>query len=99
GPGSEFLAGSRGALRMTDCFRQLTFSFGAVGPPTPQHKHLVADFKGRQISSDADLLAVRELEDKLGWLAQAASMISDPRRPDRAELDLLALLRQRVFAL
>jgi hypothetical protein len=77
---------------MTDCRRQLTFSFY-------QHKQLVADFKGGEISSDTGLLAVRELDEKLGWLAQAASLISDPRRQDRTELDILSLLRQRVFGL
>ena len=77
---------------MTDCRRELTFSFY-------QHKQLVADFKSGEISSDTGLLAVRELDAKLGWLAQAASLISDPRRPDRTELDVLALLRQRVFGL
>jgi hypothetical protein len=77
---------------MTECRRQLTFSFY-------QHKQLVADFKGGQISSDTGLLAVRELDQKLGWLAQAASLIEDPRRQDRTELDVLTLLRQRVFGL
>jgi len=77
---------------MTECCRQLTFSFY-------QDKQLVADFKGGQISSDTGLLAVRELDAKLGWLAQAASLIQDPRREDRTELDVLTLLRQRVFGL
>jgi len=77
---------------MTQCFGQLTFGFY-------EHKQLVADFKGGRISSDTGLLAVRELEDKLGWLAETASLISDPRREDRTELDILTLLRQRVFAL
>ena len=77
---------------MTDCRRQLTFSFY-------QHKQLVADFKGGQISSDTGLLAVRELDAKLGWLEEAASLISDPRREDRTQLDILTLLRQRVFGL
>lgn len=77
---------------MTDCRRQLTFSFY-------QHRQLVADFKGGQISSDTGLLAVRELDQKLGWLAEAASLIGDPRRPDRTQLSVLELLRQRVFGL
>lgn len=77
---------------MTDCCRQLTFSFY-------QDRQLVADFKGGEISSDTGLLAVRELDAKLGWLAEAASLISDPRRQDRTELDVLTLLRQRVFGL
>ena len=64
---------------MAECCRQLTFSFY-------QDRQLVADFKGGQISSDTGLLAVRQLDEKLGWLAQAASLISDPRREDRTEL-------------
>jgi hypothetical protein len=77
---------------MTECCAQLTFSFY-------QDKHLVADFKGGQISSDTGLLAVRQLEQKLGWLSEAASLLADSRRPDRTRLDVLTLLRQRVFGL
>jgi len=77
---------------VTDCRRQLTFEFY-------QDKHLIADFKGGQISSDTGLLAVRELDEKLGWLAQAAALVEDPRREDRTELDVLTLLRQRVLGL
>ena len=72
--------------------RQLSFNFY-------QHKQLVADFKGGQISSDAGLLLVRELDAKLGWLAEAASVISDPRRARSTGLEVLTLLRQRVFGL
>ena len=46
----------------------------------------MADFKGGQMPSDTGLLVVRELDQKLGWLARAASLISDPRRPDRTDL-------------
>jgi hypothetical protein len=53
---------------MTGCCRQLTFSFH-------QHRELVADLKGGAISSDTGLLAVRELDEKLRWLAGAASLI------------------------
>jgi len=77
---------------VTDCSRQLTFSFY-------QDKHLVADFKGGRISSDAGLLAVRQLDEKLGWLAQVADLIGDPRDPDRTQLSVLEMLRQRVFGL
>jgi len=51
---------------MTECRRQLTFDFY-------EDKHLVADFKGGQISSDTGLLAVRQLDEKLGWLCSTAS--------------------------
>jgi hypothetical protein len=77
---------------VTECSRQLTFSFY-------DNKQLVADFKGGQISSDGGLLPVRELAERLGWLGQAAGLLCDPRNPDRTQLDMLTLLRQRVFGL
>jgi len=77
---------------MTVCAEQLTFSFY-------HDKRLVGDFKGGQISSDAGLLLVRELEDKLGWLQEAAGMLCDPRDPQRTTHGLVTLLRQRVFGL
>ncbi len=77
---------------MTECCRQLTFGFY-------KDKQLVADFKGGRISSDAGLLLVRELDAKLGWLAEAASVTSDPRCVRSTDLEILTLLRQRVFGL
>ena len=77
---------------MTVCAKQLTFSFY-------HDKQLVADFKGGQISSDAGLLLVRELEDKLRWLREAAVQMSDPRDPQRTTHKLLPLLQQRVFGM
>ena len=59
---------------MTGCSRQLSFKFY-------QDKELVADFKGGQISSDAGLLPVRQLEERLGWLPEAAALLCDPRDP------------------
>jgi hypothetical protein len=75
---------------MTQCYRQLTFDFY-------HDKDLTADFKGGQITSDTGLLPVREMEEKLGWLTGAASVLSDPRDPDKTTHKLLPLLRQRVF--
>ena len=77
---------------MTHCREQLTFSFH-------QSTTVVADFKGGQISSDAGLLPLRELDDRLGWTAAVADRLSDPRDPAKVKLDLLTLLRQRLFAL
>jgi len=77
---------------MTQCPKQLTFSFY-------QHKQLVADFKGGQITSDAGLLPVRQMAEELGWLREAARVLSDPRDPARTEHTILEMLHQRIFGL
>jgi hypothetical protein len=77
---------------MTQCSKQLAFGFY-------DDKQLVADFKGGQISSDSGLLAVRELAERLGWLREVAAWLCDPRDPGRTQLDILTLVRQRVFGL
>jgi hypothetical protein len=51
---------------MTVCTKQLTFSFY-------HDKQLVADFKGGQISSDAGLLLLREIENERGDGGQASA--------------------------
>jgi len=76
---------------MTDRATQIHFDF--------YHKQVVADFKGGAISSDAGLLPLRQLDDRLGWLAQAAQVLADDRDPRRTQHDDLALLRQRTFGL
>jgi len=76
---------------MTEC-TQLTFGFY-------KHKRLVADFKGGAITSDAGLLAVRQLADELPWLKEAAGILSDPRDPRRTEHTLLEMLQQRIFGI
>lgn len=77
---------------MTQCAEQLTFSFC-------DDKDLTADFKGGQITSDTGLLPIREMEEKLSWLTEAASVLSDPRDPDKTTHKLLPLLRQRIFGM
>ncbi len=77
---------------MTDCPEQLTFSFHP-------RKQVVADFSGGAISSDAGLLPLRELDQRLGWTARIAQVLDDRRQSGKVEHDLLTLLRQRLFAL
>ena len=77
---------------MTQRSKQLTFGFY-------DDKQLVADFKGGQISSDTGLLAVRELAGRLGRLGEVAALLCDPRDPGRTQLDILTLVRQRIFGL
>ena len=75
---------------MTPCAEQLTFSFH-------QSTEVIADFKGGLISSDAGLLPLRELDDRLGWTAALAACLTDPRDPAKITHDLLTLVRQRLF--
>jgi hypothetical protein len=71
---------------------QLTFNFHAC-------KDVVADFHGGQISSDAGLLPLIELDRRLGWTEQAARCLTDPRQQSKVKHTRLQLLRQRFFGL
>ena len=77
---------------MTDCRTQLAFTFH-------QSTRIVADFTGGQITSDAGLLVLRELDERLGWSRAAASALADPRDPAKVIHDTKSLFRQRLFAL
>ena len=52
---------------MTDCRQQLTFDFHP-------RKAVVADFGGGLISSDAGLLPIRQLDQRLGWTEVVAGL-------------------------
>ncbi len=77
---------------MTDCREQLTFDFHP-------RQAVVADFDGGLISSDAGLLPIRQLDQRLGWSAAVADILVDPRQPAKVEHVLPAVVRQRLFAL
>jgi len=77
---------------MTQCRAQLAFSFH-------HSTTVVADFKGGLITSDAGLLPLRELDDRLGWTARIAACLDDPREAGKVQHDLVTLLRQRLFGL
>ena len=77
---------------MTDCRTQLTFDFH-------RRKHLVADFDGGLISSDAGLLPVRQLDHRLGWTAAVAGCLTDARQAGKVGHDQVAVVRQRLFGL
>jgi len=77
---------------MTDCPTQLTFDF------LPR-KQVVADFSGGAITSDAGLLPIRELDQRLGWTVRIARVLSDGRQQSKVEHGSLTLLRQRLFGL
>jgi hypothetical protein len=60
-------------------------------------KKVVADFDGGDVSSDAGLLFLRELDSRMGIIRQVAEVLPDKRHPGYVKHDIEQLLRQRVF--
>ena len=60
-------------------------------------RRLKLEFHGARITSDAGLLAYRELDDVLGLTATAASVLAEGRRGKNIRHRLLGLLRQAVY--
>ena len=60
-------------------------------------RRLKLEFHGARITSDAGLLAYRELDDALGLTATAASTLTEGRRGKNIRHQLLGLLRQAVY--
>ena len=60
-------------------------------------KPLIARFDGGQLSSDGGLLALREVERRLGIADRLAACIDDPRAPERVRHRLAAILRFRML--
>ena len=85
-PGSE-------ATAMTDCNpKPLTFS--SLGA-----KHVVADFFGGRLTTDAGALLLREADKATGLFEALDAAIPDPRDPDRITHDQRSMLAQRVLAI
>jgi len=60
-------------------------------------RRLKLEFHGATVTSDAGLLAFRELDDTLGLTALAAELLHDPRTGKNGRHTLLAQFRQAVF--
>ena len=60
-------------------------------------KPLIARFDGGQLSSDGGLLALREIERRLGITDRLAACIDDPRAPERVRHGIAAILRFRML--
>lgn len=60
-------------------------------------KPIIARFDGGALSSDGGLLALREVEDRLGVARRLAACIDDPRAPERIRHSLADMLRFRLL--
>jgi Transposase DDE domain group 1 len=60
-------------------------------------RHLKREFHGSSVTSDAGLLAYRELADALGLIAIAGQHLVDGRTGKNGRHDLVGMLRQSVF--
>jgi len=61
------------------------------------NKKIEADFKGGEVSSDAGLLFLREVENRIGLISKMTDSLRDRRHPGYVKHDLLELFKQRVF--
>src|SRR5512144_2215495 len=62
-------------------------------------RRLKLEFHGSNITSDAGLLAYRELHEALGLTTTAGTALSDPRRGRNRRHVLTGLLKQSIFGL
>ena len=60
-------------------------------------KPLIARFDGGLLSSDGGLLALREVEHRLGIADRLAACIDDPRAPERVRHGIATILRFRLL--
>jgi hypothetical protein len=60
-------------------------------------KPIIARFDGGQLSSDGGLLALREVERRLGIADRLAACIDDPRTPERVRHGVADILRFRML--
>jgi len=63
------------------------------------HKPVVVEPQQAQLTSDAGLLPIRQLDEKLGLTAQFAAALDDPRDPQASTHSFLQMVRMRVYGI
>jgi Transposase DDE domain group 1 len=58
---------------------------------------VVVEVNRAPLSSDAGLLPIRQLDQRLGFTSQLAAALQDPRDPDLIEHSVLDMLRMRLY--
>jgi len=76
---------------MKDCTKQLLLFKGL------SNKKIEADFNGGEVSSDAGLLFLREVENRIALIRKMTDSLRDRRHPGYVKHQLLELFKQRVF--
>jgi hypothetical protein len=76
---------------MKDCTKQLLLFKGI------SNKKIEADFNGGEVSSDAGVLFLREVENRIGLISKMTDSLRDRRHPGYVKHQLLELFKQRVF--
>ena len=76
---------------MKNCTKQLLLFKGI------SNKKIEAEFNGGEVSSDAGLLFLREVENRIGLISKMAYSLRDRRHPGYVKHQLLELFKQRVF--
>ena len=62
-----------------------------------QGKAVVARFDGGRLSSEGGLLALREIERRLGLANRLAACLKDPRAPEKVVHGLAEIIRFRIL--
>ncbi len=78
------------------CFHQAELGFETLGI---DGKPVLVDFTGGNITSDAGLLLLREIDEQIGLTRDAAEILFDKRDARYTHHSMLELFRQRIYAI